>query len=249
VALPQDSRPLIKGTKYEIENDLSILADEIHRILFPPKQARILKLGKKTKKPSMGTELKETERNVTQIAKGNMNFQVAGDFYNTTKPPSKKILPPPNSIGADPLLRQRIQTLFNKVGEEREKRFPGKGYFSLPTKFKHDFGIKNNKWTVIWTYPIECAPEIIEYLENTYANTIQGRKEKAWARGNRIPPRNILYAKESELLSQLGLTTKSKEVKDMLSLFFGVMNHAHLTENQHWQFVKYLENIVKGNFD
>ena len=55
------------------------------------------------------------------------------------------ILPPPNSIGSDPLLKQRILTLYNKIGQEREKRFPDSGWQVLAKNFKSDFGIKNNK--------------------------------------------------------------------------------------------------------
>jgi hypothetical protein len=266
--LPQDGRPLIKGNEYEIENDLSILSDVIHKNIFPvnpKKEAKIFKLNdfknnssstqsletKKTNKSSTPKKSKITvsPNGILQIAKGNKNVQIVGDIYHTSKPPNKIVLPPPNSIGSDTLLKQRIQTLFNKIGEEREKRFPGSGYSVLAKNFKSDFGIKNNKWTIIWTYPIECAQEITEYLESKYANTIQGRKENAWSKESYIPPRNIMYAKETELLLHLGLTTKSVEVKEMLNNFFGVQSHTKLSTNQHWQFVKYLENLIKLKYD
>lgn len=268
LVLPQDGRPLIQGNEFEIESDFSILSDVIFKIIFPvipSKEAKIFKIDdfQKTASPNQLEKINKPKKRgrrrkssmfvspegVLQIAKGNKNIQVAGDFYNTTKPPNKIILPPPNSIGSDTLLKQRIQTLFNKIGEEREKRFPGTGYSVLANKFKSDFGIKNNKWTIIWTYPVECASEIIEYLEAKYARTIQGKKENAWGKENYIPPRNILYAKESELLKQIGLSTKSLEVKNMLNKFFGVKSHTQLTTNQHWQFVKYLENIIKNKYD
>lgn len=266
--LPQDGRPLIKGSEYEIENDLSILSDVIYKNVFPvipQKEAKIFRMDDfKNNSPSPHPEVtKQTGKSrttkkskitvspdgVLQIAKGNKNIQIVGDIYNVSKPPDKKTLPPPNSIGSDTLLKQRIQTLFNKIGEEREKRFPGSGYSVLARKFKSDFGIKNNKWTVIWTYPIGCAQAIIEYLESKYSNTIQGRKDNAWSKENYIPPRNIMYAKETELLSQLGLTIKSEEVKEMLNNFFGVQSHTKLSTNQHWQFVKYLENLLKHRYD
>jgi hypothetical protein len=175
---------------------------------------------------------------------------IQANILNIKSPKGKiNILPPPNSIGTNLLLKQRIQTLFNKIGDEREKRFPGTGYSVLARKFKSDFGIKDNKWTIIWTYPIECATEIVEYLEYKYANTIRGKKEKAWGKRNYIPPRNILFAEESRLLAQLGLTTKSEEVKSMLNDFFGVNSHIELNSNQHWQFVKYLETVVKNKYE
>jgi hypothetical protein len=268
LVLPQDGIPLIHGNEYEAEKDLSILADVIYKNIFPvisSEEVKIFKLDdyKKNTSPKQTEEKNKSKKSslprkskmfvspdgVLQIAKGNKNIQIVGDIYNTTKPPVQILLPPPNSIGSDALLKQRIQTLFNKIGDEREKRFPGSGHAVLAKKFNSDFGIKNNKWTIIWTYPIECAPEIIQYLENKYANTVQRKKEKAWVKENYIPPRNILYAPESELLTHIGLTTKSIKVKDMLNNFFGVQSHTQLTPNQHWQFVKYLENIIKHKYD
>lgn len=262
--LPQDGRPLIKGNEYEIENDLSILSDVIHKIATPPNDVKIYSLSdynsnstskvlpkkkKTTKRKPPKSKTFISKNGILQSAEGNNNYQHIGDVYNTIKPPDKKILPPPNSIGSDLLLKQRIQTLFNKIGEERAKRFGPSGYAVLSNNFKSTFGIKNNKWTIIWEYPIECAPDIIEYLEDKYSNTIQGRKEKAWNKKNYIPPRNIMYAKESELLSHLGFTTKSQEIKEMLNKFFGVQSHSKLTNNQHWQFIRYLENLIQNRYD
>jgi len=265
--LPQDGRPLIKGNEYEIENDLLNLSNVIYNNLLQnssQKEPKILKMDdfkncasaiypevtKQTGKSKSPKKQKSTvpSDGISQIVEGTNNIQIA-KIYNVSKPPEKKILPPPNSIGSDPLLKQRIQTLFNKIGDEREKRFPNSGYSVLARKFKSDFGIKNNKWTVIWTYPIGCAQEIIKYLEDKYANTIQGRKDNAWSKENYIPPRNIMYEKETKLLLHLGLTTKSAEVKEMLNNSFGVLSHTNLSINQHWQFVKYLENLIKRRYD
>ena len=62
-------------------------------------------------KPKKKTSRKPSKRLAPLVSinvKGNGNVQVAGDVFITTKQPEKKILPPPDSIGADTLLRNRI---------------------------------------------------------------------------------------------------------------------------------------------
>jgi len=176
---------------------------------------------------------------------GNGNVQVGGDFIVTTKQPEKKILPPPDSIGADPLLKQRITTLFNKIGDERKKRFRDSAFPAMYRNFKKDFKIKNNKWTIIWTWPKECTPAIIDYLENKYSNTIQGRKERAARKPGYIQARPHLYKREKEILEQLGYTMDSPEIRELLQTYFGVSSHTKLAHLEHWQLVFYLEGLVK----
>ncbi len=176
---------------------------------------------------------------------GNRNVQVAGDYIITTKRPEQKILPPPDSIGADPLLKQRITTLFNKIGEQREKRFGKRAYSVLYSNFKKDWGIKNNKYIIIWTWPKECAPAIIRYLEVKYSNTIQGRIERAASMKGYIHTRPQLYKKEIELLEHLGLNMKSQKLRMLLKDYFGVSSHTQLSHLHHWQLVCYLEGLVK----
>lgn len=138
--------------------------------------------------------------------------------------------------------------LFNKIGQQREKRFGKKAYPVMYKKFKTDFGIKGEQaWTIIWGWPKNCAPTIIKYLEEKYNNTIQGRIERASKKGNYIPSRPVLYQEEELLLSQLSLTIKSEEVKSWLNIYFGVDSHTRLSQSQHWLFVKYLEELVKEN--
>lgn len=258
LVLPQDGRPLIQGNDYEIENDLSLLTDIVYKNIvpaIPSKEAKILKIDafRKTntsqskeinKTPKRGRPQKAKKLDlpdgVLQIASGNKNIQVAGDFHMYEKSSIIKVLPSPESIGSDTLLKERIQTLFNKIGEEREKRFGKQAYSVLYKKFKSDFKIKNNPWTIIWTWPKSCAEEIISYLENKYSNTKQGRIEKAASRSNYIHTRPQLYKKETELLSQIGLKTSSPEVKSLLKQYFGVNSHTELKHLQHWLFVKYL---------
>ena len=199
-------------------------------------------------KPKKKTSRKPSKRPaplVSMNVKGNGNVQVAGDVFITTKQPEKKILPPPASIGADTLLKNRIMSLFNKIGEAREKRYGKSSYGVLYSKFKKDFGIKNNKWTVIWTWPKECSRAIIDYLEEKYGNTIQGRIERAAGKKGYIHTRPHLYKNETELLEHFGMTMKSPELRALLKTSFGATSHAQLSHLEHWQLVCYLEGLVQ----
>ena len=199
------------------------------------------KKKKRTVKPSR----KRPKTRISQSITGDGNVQVAGDYKVTAKKaPDIKVMPPPESIGADPLLTQRITTLFNKIGEEREKRFGKRAYSVMYSKFKKDFGIKNNRYTIIWTWPKEFAPAIIPYLENKYNNTIQGKTEKAASKKGYPHTRPQLYKKEKELLEHLDLGMGSPEVRQLLKSFFGVTSHTKISHLEHWQFVNYLEGLV-----
>lgn len=199
---------------------------------------------KSNKKP-----VDSNEPTLSQNIEGNGNIQIAGGNFaivNQNKPPVYiKVLPPSNSISNDTLLKQRIQTLFNKIGDERKKRFGQSAYPVMYNKFKKDFKIKNNPWTTIWEWPKACATEIIHYLEDKYNNTIQGRIEKAVSQKNYIHTRPHLYKKEKELLSHLGLKLNSKTVVDFLQQSFGVSSHTKLSHLEHWQLVCYIEDVVK----
>jgi hypothetical protein len=178
---------------------------------------------------------------ITNIAAQNIeNIKVI-----TKGKPSVKIAPAPDSIGGDPLLKQAIITRFNRLGEEREKRFSKNAYTVMYNKFKRDFGIKNNKWTIIWTWPKECAQAIIGYLEEKFSKTIQGKIEKAANREGYLHTRKYLYKREKELLEHFGLSLGSIEIKKLLSDYFGVQSHTQLSHSQHWQWVCYLEGEAK----
>lgn len=213
----------------------------------------VIESSKKSNKRTVTKSPKRTRRksakpesSTIMIVNGNGNVQVAGDYnVTTTKAPDIKVMPPQESIGADPLLKQRIMTLFNKIGEEREKRFGKKAYQVMYGKFKSDFDIKNNPWTIIWTWPKACAPDIINYLEGKYNNTIKGKIEKAASRKGYVHTRPQLYKKEKELLAHLGLQMNSPEVRQLLKEFFGTTSHTKITHLEHWQFVSYLEGVVK----
>ncbi len=176
--------------------------------------------------------------------------QVAGDYYNVNKPPDKKILPSPESIGGNPLLKSSIIKRFDKLGEEREKRFGKSAYAKMYSTFKKDFGIeKKDKWTKIWEWPEGCAKEIIQYIDGKYNNTKAGRIEKAAKKSDYIHTRPHLFKKEKEFLSQLGIDMKSPLVKESLQTYFGASSHKELTNLEHWKWVCYLEKEVEKIYE
>lgn len=183
----------------------------------------------------------------SQKITGNNNTQLAGNVINVIAPkqPQLKISPPADSIGSDSILKTEIQTRFNRLGEERAKRLGNAAYAVMYRKFKADFKIKNGNWTIIWTWPKDCAPAIIEYLNDKYDNTIKGRIERASRREGYIHTRPILYKKERDLLSHFDLNLDSEEVRRNLKSYFGVQSHAELTHLQHWQWVCHLEHTVR----
>ena len=153
---------------------------------------------------------KEDPGNIQQNMTGSHNVQAGVVYGNLNfKSPIKatiNLLPSPGTIGANPLLKQAVEERFNKLGEEREKRFGKDAYGGMYSIFKRDFQIKHNKWTVIWHWPESMGDVILKYLDEKYANTIAGKKERAIEKGSSIPSRGYLYAREKELLEQIGLT-------------------------------------------
>ena len=200
--------------------------------------------GSRTTKPKT-----EKAKSVKQTLKGNNNIQIAEVQGNvsvrTQSSPRIYILPAPGTIGANPLLKQAIQERFNKIGEEREKRFGKNAYGVMYKNFKSDFEIKKALWTVIWEWPEATADAIINYLDGKYANTIAGRNEGAIKKGTLIPSKGHLFAREKELLAQIDLEMASPEVKEALSRYFGVTSHTKLNRSKHWQWVLYLEKYIQ----
>jgi hypothetical protein len=198
---------------------------------------------------------KRTVKKATSVAQeiinGSNNTQIACDYsethhhYNTVKPPDMKILPPADSIGGNALLKNGIQDRFKKLADARAKRFDDV-YKFIYGRFKKVFGIpKEQKYTVYLTWPVECADSIIDYLDGLYANTIDGRIEKAASREGYIHEKPQLFKRERELLDCLGLKPDNAEVRQMLHNFFGVASHSKLDKLQLWQLVNYLEGLVK----
>jgi len=184
-----------------------------------------------------------------QFNSGDGNVQVgnlSGSLsIQATQRPVIKFSLPRGTIGDNDLLKNRISELFNKVGEEREKRFGKTAYSVMYRNFKRDFGIESQPWTIIWQWPEATAQAIIKYLSEKYANTIAGREGRAGKKGGELPKRPQLYKEEKGLLEQIGIEISSPEVKEALSKYFGVDSHTKLTQYQHWLCVCRLEREVR----
>lgn len=178
---------------------------------------------------------------------GSGNIQAGGDVnIITERLPTVKILPPIKSIGGDPLLKKAIQDRFTRLADARAVRFDKKNaYKVMYINFKRDFNIKG-KLEQIWLWPREAAETIIRYLDEKYANTIQGKIEKAAERPGYIPTRRRLYQMEKALLAHFDLQLNSAQVKDDLQRYFAVRSHRQLTYEQHWRWVMHLKNLVDG---
>jgi hypothetical protein len=190
------------------------------------------------------------EVRVSQSIAGANNVQVgvvSGNLkISTPKKPAIVVLPSSGSIGTNSLLKKAIEDRFNRLGEEREKRFGKSAYGVMYNTFKRDFGIqKNKKWTEIWDWPEATADQIISYLDLKYANTMSGRIKGAVERGASIPAKGHLFSRERELLAQLDLEISSPEVKEALLTYFGVDSHTKLDRVKHWHWVIYLEKLVR----
>jgi len=205
-------------------------------------QARIIKLP-----PSFHTTTGDKSTVINTAGDGNIQVgNLRGDLkIQTPKRPVFRFLPARGTIGDSDLLRKRISELFNRLGDERKKRFGESAYGVMYRKFKRDFGIENNPWTVVWGWPEAAAQAVTDYLSDKCANTIAGRKERAAKKAGRLPRRPQLYKQERELLSQLGLEMSSPEVGEALLRYFGVRSHTELSHHDHWLWVCRLQREVR----
>ncbi len=205
-----------------------------------------IKDEQKTKKASPSARRKKPA--VVQTATGNGNTQVAGDLiHNHYQSPPKNppkpapAAPPDGTIGGNGLLRHRIQTLMNTLGDRRKERFGKNGFAAMYRNFKKDFKIKNNEWTCIWLWPEKRADEIIQYFEEKLGNTIQGRIETAAARPDYRHTRRQLFAKERKILDELGLSSDDQVLRDCMNRFFGVTSRRDMSDEQLANWVSFLD--------
>jgi len=195
-----------------------------------------------------------SEAKVRQAIKGNNNTQVSGAIQALTVVTGGTakihVAPPPNSIGANAILKERITALFNKLGLERQKRLGKAAFASMYSNFKRDFDIPGKlPWHTIWLWPEARAGEIASYLEGKYANTISGRVEKAARAPGYKHTRQHLFARERDFLEQLDLKPKDPEVLEKMVRLFGTDTHKELTHQQHTQWVEYLETLVDRQYE
>ncbi len=215
-----------------------------------PPIGKIIKFPGKANRIFSSTDTPELiDRAISQSITGNNNVQI-GVLRGDIRIPHRAktaitMLPSPGTIGANQLLKQAIKDRFDKLGEEREKRFGKSAYGAMYKIFKDDFGIKKKPWTIIWTWPEAAAKEIIRYLDEKDANTIKGRIEGAVRKGSSLPSKGHLYKREKELLAQLDLEISSPEVKASMERYFGVDSHTKLDLLKHWHWVMYLEKTVR----
>jgi len=217
--------------------------DNVHQ-LFPDKKPKMSIVGNKNLQSAGG----QNPGDMSIV--GDENTQVAGDMvqhHHYHKPVRLIVAPPPDSIGANSMLRNTITSLFNKLGDRRKKRFRNTAFRVMYANFKKAFGIKTGAWTVIWTWPEACAPAIIKYLGEKLDNTIDGRIEGAAKKNGYIHTRPHLYKMEKEALEHLD--ADKDFVKNSLQLLFGASSHRELTHLQQWQWVCHLEGLVNKQYN
>lgn len=243
-------RPLRSYTYYNILTGIGY--EKLYRritkqiAIEKPPVGEIIKLPrsrKNTLKQSSTSNLQATS--LSQHIIGNNNVQIGELNMRAGSTARVTILPAHGTIGADHLLKQAIMDRFNKLGEEREKRFGKRAYPVMYKLFKRSFGVKKGPWTIIWNWPDAAADEIIKYLDEKYANTIAGRIEGSAQEESRIPSKGHLFKREKELLAQLDLKISSPEVTGALERYFGVNSHTMLDSLKHWHWLMYLEKLVR----
>lgn len=178
-----------------------------------------------------------------QSIKGSGNVQIGGGVgsmtIRTTKGPKIELAPAPGSIGANPTLRLRIESLIKQTEEYRYQRL-GKSYKfgSLHGDLARSLGYKSSDWRNIWLEDESSAPQIIAWLEEKRDNTQQGRIEKAAKRPGFNHTRGQLFRQEGDYLKQLdwddGLA------KERRHLVTGKSSRADMSDQEFRSWVGYL---------
>lgn len=184
---------------------------------------------------------------------GNGNIQVGGNvthnFYGDKKE-NITVTPPVGSIGADALLRDRIETLIGELGMRRKERLGNNAFAVMMNNFKRDFKIqKNKKWTCIWLWPESRAEEIVRYFQDKLGNTIKGRLEKAASKPGYQHSRRQLFAKERKILDDLGLDSDNHVIRDCMMRYFGVSSRREMTDEQLASWVAYLDQEAEKSIN
>jgi hypothetical protein len=182
---------------------------------------------------------------------GNGN-NVAGRDINhthirvTSKTTKVEVPLPPNSIGGNPLLRQRIEYLFKQINEYRYERLGKKYRFgAIHGELAKEFGLKSKDWKQMWLWPEARADAVIKFLEDKRDNTQQGRIEKAATREGYRHTRPHLFRIEKECLDKLEWDGTSDEVRDMRYRLIGKASRAEMSYDELARWVAYLQGEVK----
>ena len=184
--------------------------------------------------------------NVNINGNDNYNFsgKVEGGVNITTKAKkvTAKIQPAQGTIGANPLLLERINGLFNELGLRRKIQYPKTAFSVIHKNFKKDFSIpKNQKYTSFQLWPEARAQEIIDYLEKKLNKTIQGKREKASAEDGQNTP--YLLSETTRLHKMLGWT--ESDYRGRLHYLFGKTSRADLTPSQLANYVEHLRQEIE----
>jgi hypothetical protein len=187
----------------------------------------------------------------TIAVNGNGNQVAGGNINNThirvTGRAAKIEIPlPPGSIGANPLLRQRIDNLFKQINEYRYERLGKKYRFgTIHGELAKAFDLKAKDWKQMWLWPEARADDVIKWLEDKRDNTQQGRIEKAARREGYRHTRPHLFRIEKECLEKLDWDGSSDEVRAMRYRLIGKASRADMSYDELARWVAYLQGEVK----
>lgn len=217
------------------------------------KRKKVMSIIKDAIDSSEGSQTKTPKRKRSPAPKkavgmsivGDGNVQVGGNvtqnFYGDKKE-NITVAPPVGSIGADALLRDRIETLIGELGMRRKERLGNNAFAAMMNNFKRDFKIqKNKKWTCIWLWPESRAEEIVQYFQEKLGNTIKGRQEKAALKPGYRHSRRQLFAKERKVLDELDLDSDNPILRGCMMRYFGVSSRRDMTDEQLASWVAYLD--------
>lgn len=196
----------------------------------------------------------QTAGNAVNISGSNNSIaQVGnGNTYNDHKTviqtlkTTLEVAPPPGSIGANPLLRSRIDKLFKAINKFRAERLGDKyKYGALYGEMARHFGLKAKEWTDMWLWPESRADEVIHFLEDKRDNTQQGRVNKAASRPGYKHTRGHLFRLEKEALAKLEWDGNSDAVRELRYRLIGKSSRSDMSDNEFANWVAHLEGEVR----
>ncbi|ECE3294009.1 hypothetical protein C3509_18035 [Salmonella enterica] len=187
-------------------------------------------------------------KSVRQSITGNGNVQIAGTMQQVTvragRTPKIELTPPQHSIGANAVLRLRIEGLFKQINEYRHQRL-GKNFKfgAIYGELAKAFGLKPADWRNVWLWDKSRAVEIISWLEAKRDNTIKGKIEKAASKAGYQHTRGHLFRLEKDYLSQLGWD--DEQSKSSRTLMTGKKSRSDMSDNEFRSWVGYLRRELE----
>lgn len=178
-----------------------------------------------------------------QSIKGNGNVQIGGGVnalhIGTGRPLKVEMAAPDGTIGADPTLRARIESLIKQVNDYRYQRL-GKAFrfAALHGELAKAFGMSPKNWKSLWLLDRAMAPDVIGWLQQRLDNTQQGRIDRAAGRRDYAHTRGHLFAQEKEYLLQLGWD--DEQAREQRYLCTGKASRRDMSNGEFQQWVSYL---------